>query len=569
MINPSRPGLPRRWLAMVGAVVLAVGVGAVVRPPMAAAAPQPDYTTIAGAGSTWSQNAIDTWRRNVTQFGMNVDYSGLGSSDGRNQYRHGTVLWAASDIPYGVKDGTNLDPPPTQEHPFAYLPVTAGGTTFMYNLKIGNSRVTNLRLSGTNLTKIFTGVITKWNDAAIAADNPLLRLPAIKIVPVVRSDGSGSTAQFTQYLVATQGSLWSAYCAKTHRTPCTQTSTYPVVPGSGMVAQSGDLGVAGYVAQPQAVGTIGYVQYSYAIQAGFPVAKLLNKSGYYTEPTAGHVAVSLLKAKINMNKNDPNVYLTQDLSQVYTNPDERTYPLSGYSYMIVPTSTASPMDPGKLKGLTLADFGKYALCQGQAQVNALGYSALPINLVQAGFAQLRKIPGANIGNIGVSTCHNPTFTTSGKNLLVTQDANPPACDKRGSTQCTTGTAGAHANTPASNGSKNTGTNGQQTNGSNTPGGPSATPDRGSTPQTQQVACDPDSGDCSQGGAGGGTGGDDDVNAQPVSAAAGLGDEFRVILMVLAGLLLVSLGLVPPLIAAAGARRRQRQSDWFNQGGGQA
>ncbi|MFD0742110.1 phosphate ABC transporter substrate-binding protein PstS [Phytohabitans flavus] len=364
MITTSHPGRLHRWLAVACTLLLAAGVGVFVRPPAAAAA----YVTINGAGSTWSQNAIDSWRRNVNQFGMTVNFAGTGSSDGRNQFRAGTVDWAASDIPYGIKDGNNLDVPPTQAHPFAYMPVTAGGTTFMYNLKIGNQRVTNLRLSGTNIAKIFTGGIRMWNDAAIAADNPGLRLPAIRIVPVVRSEGSGSTAQFTQWMYATQRSLWNSYCAAAGRNPCTQTSVYPIVPGRGMVAQAGDLGVSGYVAQPQALGAIGYVQYSYAIQANFPVAKMLNNGNYYTEPTAGHVAVSLLKAKINLNKNDPNVYLTQDLSDVYTNTDPRTYPLSGYSYMILPVSLNNPMTTAK--GETIADFGKYALCQGQTQVNS-------------------------------------------------------------------------------------------------------------------------------------------------------------------------------------------------------
>ncbi|MDQ7911138.1 phosphate ABC transporter substrate-binding protein PstS [Phytohabitans sp. ZYX-F-186] len=563
MTTTSRPGRPRRWLAVACTLVLATGAGVLVRPPAALA-----YVTINGAGSTWSQNAVDSWRRNVAQFGMTVNYAGTGSSDGRNQFRSGTVDWAASDIPYGIKDGNNLDLPPTQAHPFAYMPVTAGGTTFMYNLKIGNQRVTNLRLSGTTIARIFTGGITMWNDAAIKEDNPGLRsrLPAIRIVPVVRSEGSGSTAQLTQWMVGTQRSIWNAYCAAARRNPCTQTSVYPIVPGRGMVAQAGDLGVAGYVAQPQANGAIGYVQYSYAIQAGFPVVKMLNNGGYYTEPTAGHVAVSLLKARINQNKNDPNVYLTQDLSQVYTNTDPRTYPLSGYSYMILPVSLNAPMTTAK--GETLADFGKYALCQGQTQVNALGYSALPINLVQAGFDQLRKIPGAKVGNIVIRSCNNPTFSTDGTNTLAKTDPKPPDCDKKGPTQCATGTAGAkNQETPVNNGTGGPGGGGP--GGGNTGGpstNPSGTPDPGSNPIAQQGACDPDTQDCGQ--AGGNTG-DPNVFGQPVSAEAGLGGGFRIVLMVLAGVLLLALGLGPPLIAQAGARRRQRRSDDFTMPGGPA
>jgi phosphate transport system substrate-binding protein len=312
----------------------------------------------------------------------------------------------------------------------------------MYNLEVGGTRLTNLRLSGANLAKIFTGVLTSWSDPAIAADNPGLSLPAIPIVPVVRSDGDGSTYQFTQWMAATQSQYWTAYCATVGRNPCTPTSSYPVLNGSAMVGQPGDLGVAGYVSQAQAVGAIGYVQYAYALRSGFPVAKVLNAAGYYTAPTAGHVGVSLLAAKINMDQNNPATYLTEDLSGVYTDPDPRTYELSSYSYMIVPTDTSLGFNTNR--GFTLGDFGKYALCQGQTMVDALGYSALPINLVEAGFAQLQKIPGALVPTATtdiLQSCNNPTFSTDGTNTLANNDPMPLPCDKQFATPCGTGAEG--------------------------------------------------------------------------------------------------------------------------------
>src|SRR5439155_6127353 len=104
--------------------------------------------------------------------GMQINYSGTGSSDGRNQFRNGTVDFAVSEIPYGLTDGKVYDSPP--DRGYAYMPIVAGGTSFMYNLKIGGKQVTNLRLSGDVLAKIFTGKITMWNDPAIAEDNPQL-----------------------------------------------------------------------------------------------------------------------------------------------------------------------------------------------------------------------------------------------------------------------------------------------------------------------------------------------------------------------------------------------------------
>ena len=414
------------------AVLVAVLLGALVslvgpaRPAAAAS-----YVPISGSGSTLAYNAIHTWAANVRQYGVVVNYAGIGSTSGRNQFTQGVVDWAASDTPYGPDDS-----PPSRG--FAYLPDVAVSTTFAYNLKVGTHNITNLRLSGDNIAKIFTGVLTRWDDPAIAADNPGVILPSIGIVPVVRSDPAGSTAQLTQWMTATEGPYWTDYCARLGRNPCTATAAYPVLAGSGMIGQPGDLGVTGYVRQSQANGAIGYVEYPYAIQAGLPVAKVLNAAGYYTEPTAGHVGVSLLKAKINLDQNDPDTYLTQDLSEVYTDPDPRTYELSWYSYLIVPTDTSAGFNASK--GYTLGDFGRYLLCDGQSQVNTPGYSALPINLVEAGFAQLQRIPGASVPTATediIASCHNPTFSTDGTNTLALNDPQPQPCDRQGPTQCTT------------------------------------------------------------------------------------------------------------------------------------
>jgi phosphate ABC transporter phosphate-binding protein len=561
MMNPP-PSPWRRGWAMLAAVLLG-GLVSLCGPARPAAAA--NYVPISGGGSTWSYNAFNAWIGNVAQYGMRVDYARVGSTTGRTMFRQGTLDWGASDIPYGVKDGQNSDTPPTNRG-YVYMPDTAGGTTFMYNLKIGTNRVTNLRLSGQNLAKIFTGVLTKWNDPAIAADNPSLHLPAIKIVPVVRSDGSGSTAQFTQWMIATQGQYWTSYCGKVHRDPCTQTSQYPVLSGSGMVGQSGDLGVSGYVSQAGAVGAIGYVEYSYAIQAGFPVAKVLNVKGYYTEPTAGHVAVSLLKAQINNNKNDKSVYLTQDLSQVYTNDDPRTYELSSYSYMILPTDNTYGFT--NAKGLTLGDFGKYLLCQGQAQVDALGYSALPINLVQAGFGQLQLVPGAQLATLNIRTCNNPTFSTDGSNTLAKNDPYPPACDHQGPTQCTTGTGGARGGTSPANGNGGSGAGGGNGSGSgNGSGGANPSGSAGAGGSTgpgggagANAACDPDSGTCANDANSVDAANQSPIDAIPVNGAADLGNGLEIALMAVAAVLLVGLAVGPPLIARAGSNRGPRRND---------
>ncbi|GAA2244230.1 hypothetical protein GCM10010401_16800 [Rarobacter faecitabidus] len=480
MSNPiqARRGVPARHLVKVAALVLAGGFAASLALALAPAANADTYVPISGAGSSWSANAIDQWRRNVEQYGMRVNYASTGSSDGRNQFKSGTIDFASSEIPYGLKDGGVVDTPPSRG--FAYMPIVAGGTAFMYNLRIGGQQVTNLRLSGDVLTKLFTGDITMWNDPAIAADNPNLSLPARKVVPVVRSDGSGSTAQFTTWMASEHQSLWDNYCKAAGRsTPCGVTSNYPTVAGKGFVAQPNSQGVAGYVAQRANEGTITYVEYSYALKTGYPVAKVLNHAGYYVEPTASNVAVGLLSAKINTDKNSPS-YLTQELTGVFRSDDKRTYPLSSYSYLIVPTGTQSGFTTAK--GKTLGAFSYYFLCEGQQQAEVLGYSPLPINLVKAGLEQVRAIPGVAAQSIDLKGCNNPTFSPDGTNTLAKNAPMPDNCDKKGVEQCTQGTGGAKktktAVTKTSSGTTKGGTTGSGTTGST--GGGTSTESGGGT-----------------------------------------------------------------------------------------
>ncbi|MBO0823385.1 MAG: substrate-binding domain-containing protein, partial [Actinobacteria bacterium] len=391
------------------------------------------------------------------------------------------------------------------------------------------------------------------------------------------SDGSGATAEFTQWMLATQPSYWKNYCAlpDINRAPCTQTSAYPVLPGSNMVAQAGDNGISGYIRQPQANGSIGYVEYSFAKITGFPVAKVLNAAGYYTEPTAGHVAVSLLKAQVRgcnattgvcSNPNNDPLYLTQDLSNVYTDKDPRTYELSGYSYMILPTDLTVPQFTSA-KGNSLGAFGNYLLCQGQAPLDNLGYSSLPINLVLAGFKQLQRIPGNTVPTqttTDIEGCHNPTFDpndTLGHNKLAETDPNPQPCDKQGPTQCTTPTGGAKTSTPVKASALGPGQSQSGGNGSGAASGATGaaggTTAEGGAPVPQN--CNPDTGNCNQAALIGGSGtGGANVNAIPTSASASLGDGLEVALMALASALLLCLVVLPPVITQVNRRRRQRR-----------
>lgn len=559
--------LHRRLALPLAAVLAAAGLGLIA--PTTASAQQQGYVPISGAGSTWSQNALDQWRRNVNKNGLRVNYQGTGSSDGRNQFRNGTVDYAVSEIPYGLSDGGVIDTPPGRK--YAYMPIVAGGTSFMYNLKIAGKRVTNLRLSGPVIAKLFTGQITRWDDPAVKADNPGLALPARRVVPVVRSDGSGTTAQFSAWLAARQGGTWDGYCRQAGRqTPCGTTSNFPVVAGKGFVAQSGSLGVSGYVAQNQSEGAITYVEYSYALNSGFPVAKVLNDAGYYVEPTPQNVAVGLLGARINSDAGSSQ-YLTSILTGVYANKDPRSYQLSSYSYMVLPTTAEGTFNTQK--GRTLGDFAYYFLCEGQQQAPALGYSPLPINLVQGGLSQVRKIPGVDAQNVDIARCNNPTFSKSGANTLAKNAPQPPGCDKVGAPQCGTGTGGAKrtstatsakGGTPVSGGSTSSGgsTGGGSAGGGSASGGSGGSTSSGGSagvagapgltgstngattvdadgvvvPAGPQIAGD--------GQAGGGT----DIAAVPVSLSDRSTGASSTPLIVLALLVLAAVTLLPPLLS---------------------
>lgn len=422
------------------------------------------YVPISGTGSTWSQNALDQWRKNVAaNYGITINYTGSGSSAGRADFIKETVDFAVSEIPFQANpvDGSPAERPGVT---YAYMPIVAGGTSLMYNLKIAGQRVTNLRLSGEVIAKIFTGAIKNWNDPAIQADNPALAMPDRPIVPVVRADGSGTSAQFTNYLATEFSGVWT-YGMQ---------SQFPTI--DGFKYQSGSNGVAGYVSQDYGEGAITYVEYSYALNAGFPVVKLLNKSGYYIEPTYQSVAVALLSVIVNPD-------LTQNLTNVYASDDPRAYPMSSYSYMIVPTQTTKVFT--REKGSTLGTFAQYMLCEGQQQAADLGYSPLTINLVKSGFDQIHKIPGAEGVTTDINNCNNPTFNagdSDSSNKIATEAPMPADCDKVGTVQCTKGTGGAvNTDTPVtgtgqggSGGTTGATTSGAKTGSSVTAAGSGAT-----------------------------------------------------------------------------------------------
>jgi phosphate transport system substrate-binding protein len=311
-----------------------------------------------------------------------------------------------------------------------------------------------------------------------------------------------------------------------------------------MKAQAGDLGITGYVTQGFAEGSIGYVNYSYAIGSRFPVAKVLNKAGFYTEPSPTNVSVSLLKARINTDPASPN-YLTQILDDVYNDTDPRNYQLSSYSYFILPTTIRGQFNAAK--GRTLGAFTYYAMCQAQQQSASLGYSPLPINLVSSSLEQIRKIPGVEVQAVDVKNCNNPTFSPDGTNLLAKNAPFPSDCDKINVTQCTVGTGGAANQTTASS----SGGGSANGSGAGTPGAETAA----SATAASGTDCDPATEDCSVANSGGS--GNSLASAIPVSLAAPGGWTSSQTLTLLVVLLLAMIIVGPAIGIQYFSKRNQK------------
>ncbi|AUY50642.1 substrate-binding domain-containing protein [Streptomyces sp. CB01881] len=408
----------------------------------------PAYAAVAlnADGSSWAGPAIDQWRQDVAPQGIQINFNPVGSAAGRTQWSIGQDDFTASDVPFRTKPDDGLGSgghssgsgnPENPVYGYSYVPVTAGGTTFMYNLVVGGKQVRDLRLSPQTVVDIFTNKITNWSDPKITADYGKA-LPSTPITPVVRSDGSGATAQFTRWMEHTHQGQWDDYCKSVNGVACGDYTEF--FPKSGrMVAQNGSDVVAGYIKAPAGVGTIGYDEYAFAKRSNWPVVKVLNPAGYYSLPTASNVAVALTAARIrgvddSTSPDDPN-YLQQNLDGVYSMNDPRSYPISSYSYLIVPRANSLKPLPKftNEKGSALSRFLAYVLCEGQGEADGLGYSPIPRNLVRGGLLQTQHIPGnaSPVDPNSLSNCANPTFNGAGE-LTVLKDAPQPSpCDAKG------------------------------------------------------------------------------------------------------------------------------------------
>ena len=430
----------------------------------AAASASGSTSLIQGSGSSWAANAVNQWVADVASDGIQVVYTPDGDAQGRQDFATKTSDFSVTSIGYQGVDPVTGVSDTSQGRPYAYLPIAAGGTAFPYQIRYDGKMVRNLRLSGETLAKIFTNKITNWDDPEITKDNNGHALPSLPITPVVQSEGSGATAQLTLYFSTEFPKIWNSFAGAPGMTE------YFPRQGS-QIAQNGSSGAMNYVSSSAANGSIGYVEYSYALSQNYPVAQVLNAAGYYTLPTQYNVAVALEQAQINMDKSSPD-YLLQNLNKVYVDPDPRAYPLSSYVYMIEPTGVYPSPEPNitTAKRQALADFAYYAICQGQREIGPIGYSPLPVNLVEAGFGQIEKLkdadPGVDLEHLNIGTCANPTFVLGhpSENYLAQIAPLPLACDHVGAGPCSSSPASGGETGGSSSGQGSSGTGGHSSGG---------------------------------------------------------------------------------------------------------
>ena len=385
---------------------------------------------IAGTGSSFASPAVTNWTDEAGQspYNLSVNYTPSNSGQGRYEFTNGTVDYAVSDTGY-VSGSTGTTPP---SFPFEFIPITAAGVAFMYNIP---GLTQSLQLTSYTACLLLTGQISNWDDPALKQNgaNANVTLPNLPVKPVTESDPAGTNFVLEEYCIDEQPAVWAQY-AKTEQAAGVPPSGVPIsatVPGSNWEAPANGLdtsstsAVASNVAN--ASGSIGPVQVNYATDSGFTganpakgVAAVENASGKFTTPTPVDVASALAYAtqtpngthQLNFNGLGPNVY----------NP-------STYSYLLTPTKGWSTA-----KGDTMSQFVNYVLTLGQQAAPKFGYATLGLSLERYGIDQvIADVPGAVDPTTAESAAYScgdltPTEVQAGQTTPtcgVTNGAAPP------------------------------------------------------------------------------------------------------------------------------------------------
>ena len=311
--------------------------------------------TLNGSGSTlqlvYQQQAISSFKS--VQSGLTVNYGAGGSGKGRTDLASGVVQYACSDSPIPAKEAAGFNGKTVLYFPDVIAPVTVS-----YNL----SGVSKLQLSGPTVAGIFAGKIKTWNDPAIKADNPGASLPSTAITIAHRSDSSGTTDNFTTFLVDAGGGAWTAG----HGSVVSWPSASRGGDGNGGVAQI----------IKSTPGAVGYVDYADAKAAGLVFASIKNKAGSYVAPSVDSAAAAASNASVKPD-------LT--FSAIWA-PGASSYPITAQSFVLVYEKQSDANVTAALKAWV-----GYLIGDGQKLLPQLGFAAVPSSIQQQAEAQLSKI----------------------------------------------------------------------------------------------------------------------------------------------------------------------------------
>jgi phosphate transport system substrate-binding protein len=311
--------------------------------------------TLNGSGSTfqlvYQQAAISAFKS--VQSGITVNYGGGGSGKGRSDLASGVVNFAGSDSPIPSAEASSF-----KGKTVLYFPVVIGPITVSYNL----SGVTSLKLDATVIADIFQAKITKWNDPAIAALNPGVKLPSTAITIARRSDSSGTTENFSEFLVKAAPSVW--------KLGSSSTISWPAASRGGI----GNGGVASIIKSTP--GAIGYVDYADAKASGLTFASVKNSVGNYIVPSTTSATAAADNVTVAPN-------LT--FSAIWA-PGAQSYPITYQSWDLVIQKQSSTNTTKMLK----AWIG-YLIGAGQKLLPGLNYAPVPSSILSKAQAQLSKI----------------------------------------------------------------------------------------------------------------------------------------------------------------------------------
>ena len=351
-------------IATIVAIVAPLNVNAESAPDT----PNSSYVyNINGAGATFPFPLIDLWRveYNNDFDNVNLNYQSIGSGGGIKQHIEKTVNFAASDAPLTVKE-RGLAPGTI------HIPETVGGVTVAYNIpEIPKS---GLKLTGKLVSGIFMGTITKWNDPLIKDLNPGLSLPNQDIVVAHRSDGSGTTFVFTDYLTTVDPDGWGKTVGKGKSVP------WP----TGLAA-AGNEGVAGIIRSTTY--SVGYVELAYAFQTGMTFAHVQNgDKNKFVEPTIKSITAATAGLATKLPAGDADWSTVSAVNA----PGSDSYPISSFSYLLV-YKDLKETSKNKEEAKAMLHMIYWMLTDGQTFAPTLLYSPLPDNVVELSKKGLSQI----------------------------------------------------------------------------------------------------------------------------------------------------------------------------------